>query len=43
MTNLIVVLTTAIIFALLLVWWRRPVFRVWIETEILHASAGTPL
>jgi len=31
MINLIVVLTTAIMFALLLVWWRWPVFRLWIE------------
>jgi hypothetical protein len=31
MINLIVVLTTAILFALLLVWWRWPVFRIWIE------------
>jgi hypothetical protein len=31
MINLIVVLTTAIMFALLLVWWRWPVFRIWIE------------
>jgi hypothetical protein len=29
--NLIVILTSAIMFALLLVWWRWPVFRVWIE------------
>ena len=31
MINLIVILTSAIMFALLLVWWRWPVFRVWIE------------
>ena len=31
MINLIVILTTAIMFALLLVWWRWPVFRIWIE------------
>jgi len=31
MINLIVVLTTAIMFALLLMWWRWPVFRLWIE------------
>jgi len=31
MINLIVVLTTAVMFALLLVWWRWPVFRLWIE------------
>ena len=31
MINFIVVLTTAIMFVLLLVWWRWPVFRVWIE------------
>ena len=31
MINLIVILTTAIMFALLLVWWRWPVFRLWIE------------
>jgi hypothetical protein len=32
MINLIVILTSAIMLALLLVWWRWPVFRVWIET-----------
>jgi hypothetical protein len=31
MINLIVILTTAIMFALLLMWWRWPVFRLWIE------------
>jgi hypothetical protein len=31
MINLIVILTSAIMFALLLVWWRWRVFRVWIE------------
>lgn len=31
MMNLIVILTSAIMFALLLVWWRWPVFRGWIE------------
>jgi pimeloyl-ACP methyl ester carboxylesterase len=31
MINLIVILTSAIMFALLLLWWRWPVFRVWIE------------
>jgi hypothetical protein len=31
MINLIVVLTTAIVFVLLLVWWRWPPFRLWIE------------
>lgn len=31
MINLIVILTSAIMCALLLVWWRWPVFRVWIE------------
>jgi len=31
MINLIVILTSAIMFALLLVWWRWPVFRGWIE------------
>ncbi|HWO36606.1 MAG TPA: hypothetical protein VNO32_48100 [Candidatus Acidoferrum sp.] len=31
MINLIVILTSAIMFVLLLVWWRWPVFRVWIE------------
>jgi len=31
MINRIVVLTTAIMFALLLVWSRWPAFRLWIE------------
>ena len=31
MINLIVIVISAIMFALLLVWWRRPVFRIWIE------------
>lgn len=31
MINLIVVFITAIMFALLLVWWRWPAFRLWIE------------
>jgi hypothetical protein len=31
MINLIVILTTAIMFAPLLVWWRWPFFRLWIE------------
>jgi len=31
MINLIVVVISAIMFALLLVWWRWPAFRVWIE------------
>jgi len=31
MINLIVILTSAIMCTLLLVWWRWPVFRVWIE------------
>ena len=31
MINLIVVLTSAIMLVLLLVWWRWPVFRLWIE------------
>ena len=31
MFNLIVVVISAIIFALLLVWWRWPAFRAWIE------------
>jgi hypothetical protein len=29
--NLIVVAISAIMFALLLVWWRWPAFRAWIE------------
>jgi hypothetical protein len=31
MINLIVIAISAIMFALLLVWWRSPAFRVWIE------------
>jgi hypothetical protein len=31
MINLIVILISAIMFALVLVWWRCPAFRVWIE------------
>src|SRR5579864_8504592 len=31
MINLIVMLTSAIMLALLLLWWRWPMFRVWIE------------
>ena len=31
MINLIVLAISAIMFALLVVWWRRPAFRVWIE------------
>jgi len=31
MINLIVILTSAIMLALLLLWWRWPAFRVWIE------------
>ena len=31
MINLIVILTSAIMLALLLVWWRWPVFRLGIE------------
>jgi hypothetical protein len=31
MINLIVIAISAIIFALLLVWWRCPAFRAWIE------------
>jgi hypothetical protein len=31
MINLIVIVISAIMFALLLVWWRWPAFRVWIE------------
>ena len=31
MIDLIVILTSALMFALLLVWWRWPMFRVWIE------------
>jgi hypothetical protein len=29
--NLIVIIISAIMFALLLVWWRWPVLRVWTE------------
>ena len=32
MINLIVIAISAIMFALLLVWWRWPAFRAWIET-----------
>jgi hypothetical protein len=31
MINLIVIVISAIMFALLLVWWRWPAFRTWIE------------
>lgn len=31
MINLIVGFITAIMFALLLVWWRWPAFRLWVE------------
>jgi hypothetical protein len=31
MINLIVILISALMLALVLVWWRLPVFRVWIE------------
>ena len=31
MINLIVTVISAIMFALLLVWWRWPTFRAWIE------------
>ncbi len=31
MINLIVILISAIMLALLLGWWRWPAFRVWIE------------
>jgi len=31
MINLIVIAISAIMFALLMLWWRWPVFRVWIE------------
>jgi hypothetical protein len=31
MINLIVIVISANMFALLLVWWRWPAFRVWIE------------
>jgi hypothetical protein len=32
MINLIVIVISAIMFALLLIWWRWQAFRVWIET-----------
>jgi len=31
MINLLVILISAIMLALLLVWWRWPAFRFWIE------------
>ena len=31
MIDLIVIAISAIMFALLVVWWRWPAFRVWIE------------
>jgi hypothetical protein len=31
MINAIVIAISAIMFALLVVWWRWPAFRVWIE------------
>jgi hypothetical protein len=31
MINLIVIVISAIMFALLLLWWRWPAFRIWIE------------
>ena len=31
MINLIVFVISAVMFALLLVWWRWPAFRIWIE------------
>jgi hypothetical protein len=31
MINLIVIAISLIMFALLMVWWRWPAFRVWIE------------
>jgi hypothetical protein len=31
MINLIVIVISAIMLALLVVWWRWPAFRVWIE------------
>ena len=31
MINLIMIVISAIMFALLLVWWRWPAFRAWIE------------
>jgi len=39
MINLIVILISAIMLALLLVWWRWPALRVWIEApkySMLH-------
>jgi hypothetical protein len=31
MINLIVIVISAVMFALVLVWWRWPAFRSWIE------------
>jgi hypothetical protein len=31
MINLIVIAISAILFAVVLVWWRWPTFRVWME------------
>jgi hypothetical protein len=31
MINLIVIVISAAMFALLLLWWRWPAFRIWIE------------
>jgi hypothetical protein len=31
MINVIVIAISAILFALILTWWRWPTFRVWIE------------
>ena len=31
MINFIVITVSAIMFVLLLVWWRWPAFRIWIE------------
>jgi hypothetical protein len=31
MINLIVIVISAIVFSLLLAWWRWPAFRAWIE------------
>jgi hypothetical protein len=31
MINLIVISISVLMLALLLVWWRRPTFRIWIE------------
>jgi hypothetical protein len=39
MINLIVIVISAVMLALLLVWWRWPAFRVWIEApkySMLH-------